>query len=199
MSETWWRERSTAPLPRRWLFHRNPQPLRIRTPLRVAVRNSLVQPVENQLNASPEAEPVDWLLHLDIASTEHTNVVNVEERPSVFADVQPMPSKNGPHPQQLSADTEVSRPASDEPSLADWLRMLLAVPLEFLLPGPNTAIDWALSLVSSQQKREYHPEKIKGAREVLINTALAESEDRKGLRIETTPFTLTVRGSAAKR
>lgn len=150
MSETWWRERGTAPLPRRWLFHRKSQPLHIQTPLRVVVRNSLVQPVENLLNGSPEAEPVDWLLHLDIASTEHTNVVNVEERPSVFADVQPMPSKNGPHPQQLSADTEVSRPASDEPSLADRLRMLLVVPLESLLPGPNTAIDWAGNLLPYQ-------------------------------------------------
>lgn len=152
MSHSWWQEGTLLPPPRRRLLHRKPQPLRVQTPLRVIIRHPETESVGNLPGLSLQPKPVESILHVDNLETEDTMVVNVEERPSVFADVPPRMNASGSRAQQLSADVEAGSPKAEEPSLADRLRVLLAIPLELLLPGPDTVLDWAGHLFPFQME-----------------------------------------------
>lgn len=100
--------------------------------------------------------PVASLLHLPVSDPLQIEVVNVKEqsersvstcdqsagRPRAEYGNEP---RSTPHPE----------PGPDVTSLAERLRLLLAVPLETLLPGPDTVLDWPGNL---------HPYQLEGVR-----------------------------------
>ena len=141
MTTAWWSECGTPTQPRRRLFRRRPRPIRAEAPLRVAVHRSFARRV-GRLEVAPSApEAVAWLLRATGLTAERTASVNVEERPervAAAAALQTSPPSQTRPVHLPDRDSTPKEPGKS--SLADRLRLLLAVPLESLLPGPDTVL-----------------------------------------------------------
>ena len=92
--------------------------------------------------------PVTWLLRGSGATVDSSAIVNLAPRAESLASGTPLERvqgvlKGGPVGERLAQEPE-------GPSLADRLRIALAVPLESLLPGPSTALDWPAHLMQFQ-------------------------------------------------
>ncbi len=141
----WWRDRKPPRRSTWWSRGRRaaPDPVLRWAILRATPSAARTRPVA-------PADPVDvaWLLRLQQAVDETGSTVRVAARK--MAETVPSARSAGTHagpPPALAA----REPAADSgPSLADRLRLVLQPPLESLLPGPGTTLEWPAELLSYQ-------------------------------------------------
>jgi len=95
--------------------------------------------------------PVEWLIRLGASNVDVTFVYNVTPRAMLAAAEHRQESNTQPGEVLMVSSKSVTRDDQDAgPSLADRLRELLAVPLDALLPGPETILDWPAELLPYQ-------------------------------------------------
>jgi superfamily II DNA or RNA helicase len=141
----WWRNRKPPERASWWNRRRRvvPEP---------ALRWALLQSMPSTAGTSPvaEVEPtsVDWLLraqpsqNIDGSTVRVAAVPATEEATSARAPIKRTGQTSG---------IAVRGPATDPGlSLADRLRLVLQPPLESLLPGPDTILEWPAELLSYQ-------------------------------------------------
>lgn len=142
----WWRL-NRAPRTSRffWITRRQPQPER---PLRLS--NYVPVPAEVGSFIAHPAEPteVGWLLQSGHSPQMEAFNVNVEPVPDHAAlrhDGEPTsPRTTGVTPSRQQ------EPQTQAASLADRLRAVLLVPLEVLLPGESSVLEWPSALKEYQ-------------------------------------------------
>ena len=116
----------------------------VESPLRVTVRSNSADDVHSFDLADSCVEPVDWIVcqqlqepglavKISLTPTQHAR----QQGASVLTPRDAVPFQSLLRPGGLPT-------ASDQPttSLAERLRILLAVPLNSLLPGPNSLLEW---------------------------------------------------------
>ncbi len=149
MTEGWWRKKEPWQRTRRTWWRR--QPRAPGPPLRRAIIRADPRPVDSTHCRFSPLREVQWLLSGHVASPADSTVVNVmprRERDEPL-DAGRLPLSDSPPRSDTSL---VDRPAAvpPAPTLADRLRVVLAVPLESLLPGPDTILEWPAQLLTYQ-------------------------------------------------
>jgi len=153
MSPTsWWRSTETDKRPSLLPWRRKRQQ-KVEPPLRIAVRG--LHPIEAQVIRCDVAiaSPVGWLLQSAAMIPDSVTTANLEPVPD--ASVKPLenfPGGANVSPQlRVAANSGQDSKTQTGPALVERLRILLAAPLDALLPGPNTVLDWAGELMPFQQ------------------------------------------------
>jgi superfamily II DNA or RNA helicase len=143
----WWAERTPTTATRRRWFRRRDRRARAGAPLRIHA--GAAHPEAPRLLAV-RGEPltaVDWLLRSSRISVRDASVLDLEER----SQREPISASGSTAPRaDLGAALRAPVTEPEGPSLADRLRALLAVPLDALLPGPDTILDWPAQLFPYQ-------------------------------------------------
>ena len=149
MTDSWWRKRQTWTQSRQGWWRRRPRPPGL------ALRRTIAPPVVGtvgSLQTQPFVyEEVRWLLRSVPPPAVDSTVVNV--MPHRYTDEpldpDPLPRATGSM-RTGNPPLDASPIARSEPSLAERLRLVLSVPLDALLPGPNTVIEWPAQLLAYQ-------------------------------------------------
>lgn len=136
----WWAAEILEEPPRWRLFRR--RTTRARPALRLEVLRALPTDVVNLSRPHIDPTAVEWLLRGKDFVVREVSSVDVTERPDRIAAVG-VPERSEKRTSTGLPRSDERVPQSEEPSLADRLRALLAVPLDALLPGPEATIDWA--------------------------------------------------------
>ncbi|MCI0563867.1 MAG: SNF2-related protein, partial [Nitrososphaera sp.] len=162
---TWWQDkRIKAASKFRWFRRRKPEAEKA---LRIAIiprSPEIVEHIHSNLN---QAETVQWLLANPSFSAEITQVVNLEPLPERIR----IPHSLSPRRTINASSERITNQTSgkdDGPSLAERLRTLLDVPLELLLPGPATVLDWPGALM---------PFQIEGVQELIKRDKILLADD----------------------
>ncbi len=134
MVSPWWEPRATGERPRFWWQRRRKYP-----PPRTV---SCVELSDEQPSV------VTWLLQASHPSANPVFSINVEPVP----DRAPTPNTGSPRRGVLTSDSHATKrsPKLAGPTLMERLRTVLAVPLESLLPGPGTILEWPGDLMPFQ-------------------------------------------------
>lgn len=150
-STTWWKSTETGkrhsllPWPRRRKQDAEP-------PLRIAVRGFHLPEVQIIPCTVAKASPVGWLVQSAGRVPDSVTTANLEPVPERLQ----KPPEVSPSGARVSAQLRVAASNGQDsrtqagPSLAERLRILLAAPLDSLLPGPNTVLDWPGELIPIQ-------------------------------------------------
>jgi len=151
-STTWWKSTETDKRPLRLPWRRKRQ-LKVKPPLRITVRG--IHPIESQVIRCDVAIalPVGWLLQSAAMIPDSVTTANLEPIPEASQkplENFPGSSRMSPH-MRVAANSGQDSKTQTGPSLVERLRILLAAPLDALLPGPNTVLDWAGELMPFQQ------------------------------------------------
>lgn len=148
MTDTWWRKREPRERARRAWWRR--RPASPGPPLRRAVSRPLPGSITSTLVQLSTPNDVRWLppgtLHSSIESTVLNVAPRRERDEALSADPLPLSSPSGGAGQIAPG----AAPSTSEPTLADRLRIVLAVPLEALLPGPDAVLEWPAPLLAYQ-------------------------------------------------
>ena len=170
MSPTsWWRSTETDKRPSLLPWRRKRQQ-KVEPPLRIAVRG--LHPIEAQAIRCDGAiaSPVGWLLQSAAMIPDSVTTANLEPVPAAPE----KPLENLPGGARVSPHLRVAANGGQEPrtqtgpSLVERLRILLAAPLDSLIPGPNSVLDWAGDLMPFQQE---------GARALISSERLLLADD----------------------
>ena len=126
-------------------WRRTPEPS---IPLRISESLHTFRPVDSLGVIYARPSSVIWLLRGSGPVVDSTESVNLEPQPEVSAAVGSTERMsafplNGPITERLTREPE-------GPSLTDRLRVTLAVPLDSLLPGFATTLDWPAHLMQFQ-------------------------------------------------
>jgi len=148
---TWWkvndkeRRRPLLRWPRRRKQDAEP-------PLRITVRESQTSGVHTISSPIPDVVPVRLLVP---GTSLPDSVTSVSLEPVTGGNMQTggILSRVEQQPRRVPAVglIEPKTQPTSEPSLIERLRILLAAPLESLLPGPNTVLEWPGELMPFQQ------------------------------------------------
>lgn len=142
----WWDERAKSERPRFWWPRR--RELKVEVPLRVSIVSS--GPCSVRFLDLPVDEPsmVRWLLQGAPPSADPRSSINVEPVPERTPPSNTASSRKGASTPSLPG---ADRPPEPEgPTLVERLRAVLAVPLDSLLPGPGTVLEWPGQLMPFQ-------------------------------------------------
>lgn len=141
----WWRDRKPPGRSTWWNRRRRAAPEPV-------LRWALLQATPSVARAHPVAtsDPTDvaWLLRVEQAADAAGSTIRVAARPATeaVASARAASTHTGPTPGVATRE-----PAGDPGlSLADRLRLVLQPPLESLLPGPDTILEWPAELLSYQ-------------------------------------------------
>jgi superfamily II DNA or RNA helicase len=138
----WWAETRPAPR-RRWWERRTPEP----EPALRRVVAGQQSPVVGRTSVSIDQDEVGFLLRVELSAQEGVTAVGLRERPQrESSSVRETPITVPLRFSEMAA-TAIR---SDEPTLADRLRVLLAPPLDSLLPGPTAILEWPAPLLDFQ-------------------------------------------------
>ena len=165
----WWQDNRTEAVPSfRWFGSRNAE---TESPLRIAIIPGNPASVESSGVDSSDAEPVSWLLSHPLPSAETTNVVSLEPIPQRASTSETVSRERDDDPVSRRfkrQDSRADKGPTHERTLAKRLRVLLEVPLELLLPGPATVLEWPGSLMPFQRE---------GVRELIKREKLLLADD----------------------
>lgn len=146
MVSTWWEERVKSERSRFWWPRRREPKANI--PLHV----SIVSPTPCSIKSFdlPVEEPstVDWLLQGNHLSADPTLSFNVEPIPERLPLFDLSSRRNGALTSVLPAAERLQK--SEGPTFAERLRAALAIPIDSLLPGPGTILEWPGQLMPFQ-------------------------------------------------
>ena len=147
---TWWKANDKEK--RRSLLRWSRKPKQApEPPLRITMRESQPSPVY-LIPCTGDVVPVRWLLQEDLTCPDPVTSVSLMSVTGDKGGTGETPSRVQP-PAKGSTTRLFERGHQTEngPSLAERLRILLAVPLESLLPGPNTVLEWPGELMPFQR------------------------------------------------
>lgn len=161
-ASAWWEERAKSDRPRFW-WPRRREP-KAEVPLRLSISSSDPCSVRSLDLPVDEPSPVGWLLQGNPPSPDPSLNINVEpvpERPppsaspastafpleGALTDAPARSSTAAGHLRSIGAG-HLSDP--EGPTLVERLRAALAIPLDSLLPGPGTALEWPGQLMPFQ-------------------------------------------------
>lgn len=168
LAEPWWmdRARDAQPWSGRLLWPwRRRRPARVAPPLRISDVLGSAAPVGSLGQLQGGTSPVEVLFHGNAYIPRSSASVNLESR----LDQTPAPPQiRQPKGPQSERDAPSSPQEQTGPSLADRLRVRLAVPLASLLPGPATTLDWPAHLMEFQ---------LEGVRELLRRDRILLADD----------------------
>ena len=120
-------------------------------PLRISMRQSQPSPVHTA-TCITGVIPVRWLLQDDPTHPDAVTSVSLTSVTGDNGETGVTPGRLRPPAKEPAIHLiERERQTKSGPSLAERLRILLAVPLESLLPGPNTVLEWPGELMSFQR------------------------------------------------
>ena len=117
--------------------------------MKITVFRGTASEVSRLANEAHEPDPVQWLLRSGGLAVEGAVDVDVGPHPEPGPAIE-RPSNPRQEGGESSRSGPIERPGPAGPSLVDLLRMSLAVPLESLLPGPETVLDWPGELLPYQ-------------------------------------------------
>ncbi len=149
-NQTWWRRhRNEAPRPRRFLWMTRSEP-RPETPLILAA--FVPAPLAaGRINAEVfEPTETGWLLRGAQTSCQEAVNFTVEPVPERAPVPDDLGSKAGPSITQPQPQPQAQDSRTEGPSLAERLRAALLVPLDALLPGRTSVLEWPASLKGYQ-------------------------------------------------
>jgi len=146
---TWWQDERVDRSPRfSWFRRRKREADNALKIASIPVRHKSVEAIHI---AKSTVEPVEWLLTTALHSADTAKVVNLE--PIFDAGGTSFGSTRRPTINSDSSEpTAPTATGDDGPPLAERLRILLEVPLEYLLPGPMTVLDWPGDLMQFQKE-----------------------------------------------
>jgi SNF2 family DNA or RNA helicase len=111
-------------------------------------RPVVVQPPDRRAVSAIEVQPAGQLEPGQMGTPSVVTVIDLIA--GEIRDHPPEPRTEAGDPSSAGAADGEGRPQALGPSLADRLRQVMAVPLEALLPGPNTVLDWPAPLLDYQ-------------------------------------------------
>lgn len=122
-------------------------------PLRITVRDHQPHAVQTISSSLSNPSPVAWLFQAATNSPDTVTTVDLKPVPERLARPLGVPASGADMPPRLEVGGGVrpDTPHATGPSLAERLRILLAPPLDSLLPGPKTVLDWAGELMPFQR------------------------------------------------
>jgi len=143
---TWWEACVKSERPRFWwLRHREPK---VDIPLHISIVFSAPRPVSRFELSDEQPSMVGWLFQGNNPSVDLVLSFNVEPVPEHSPTSNMGSSRRGVLPSGLPAAERL--PESEGPTLVERLRAVLAVPLESLLPGSGTILEWPGDLMPFQ-------------------------------------------------
>jgi len=152
-SPIWWKSTETGKRPSLLPWSRRRQQ-NGEPPLHIAVRGFHLSEVQIIPCTVDEASPVDWLVQSAARVPDSVTTANLEpvpERSQKPLEVSPSGAEVAPQLRVATSNGQDSRNQAG-PSLAERLRILLAAPLDSLLPGPDTVLDWPGELMPFQRE-----------------------------------------------